>query len=231
MAKKQFFILFDCETSIDSHIVDAGAIVVDKKGKIYAELAVLVADFYLTEELFYDKKNEGIWGFANLEKRKANYRDMLDKGTRTLASVAAVNRWLAKCAEAYHPEFLAYNSAFDLDKGRKSGLLLDELFPVNHCLWGIFNKHFAQTKEYKQFIVDNHYFTNRTEYGNMSYKTSCEVAAHFVRGAYEVEPHCAREDLTFELDVLKACWKKKNWRESMPYDWRKMQVRDHFTAK
>ena len=92
MAKKQFFLIVDTETTINDTVADFGAIVVDKQGKIFAECAVLVAGEYGTKRLFHDKNACDIWGFAGLIKREENYRIMLETGSRMLASVAAINK-------------------------------------------------------------------------------------------------------------------------------------------
>jgi aryl-alcohol dehydrogenase-like predicted oxidoreductase len=59
---------------------------------------------------------------------------------------------------------------------------------------------------------DNHYFNNRTDKGNMGYKTNAEVMAHYVIGNYSEEPHTALEDAQYyELPILVSILKKKNW--------------------
>lgn len=233
MAKKQFFLIVDTETTISDHVADFGAVVVDKQGKIHAECGVLVAEFYNTEKLFHDKNACDIWGFAGLHKREENYRAMLASGSRMLASVNAINRWLERANAKFAPELTAYNLAFDLGKCANSGIDLN-IFDTRFCLWHSAAAHFADTKAYKQFIMDNHAFNTPTPHGNMSFKTNAEVMAAFVQGGALIdEPHTALEDAKFfELPILQAIVKKSKWREkSKAYSWRDYQVREHFTVK
>lgn len=233
MAKKQFFLIVDTETTIADHVADFGAVICDKQGNIFQECGVLIAEFYNTEKLFHDAKANDIWGYAGLHKREENYRLMLEQGSRMLASVAAINRWLERAKAKYSPELTAYNLAFDLGKCANSGIDLS-MFEGRFCLWHSAAAHFADTKAYKQFIMDNHAFNAPTEYANMSYKTNAEVMSAFVQGGAVIkEPHTALEDAKlFELPILKAIVKRKKWREkSKAYSWRDYQVRDHFTAK
>ena len=76
MAKKQFFLIVDTETTIEDTVADFGAIVCDKQGAIFAECAVLVAGEYGTKKLFHDKNANDIWGYAGLKKRENNYKNM-----------------------------------------------------------------------------------------------------------------------------------------------------------
>lgn len=233
MAKKQFFLIVDTETTIADHVADFGAIICDKQGKIFAECGVLVADFYGREKLFHDKNACNIWGFAGLIKREENYKKMLESGSRMLASTNAINRWLERAKAKYNPELTAYNLAFDLGKCKNSGIDL-EIFENRFCLWHSAAAHFADTKDYKNFVLQNHAFNPPTTFGNMSYKTNAEIMAAFVQGGALIdEPHTALEDAKFfELPILCAITKRAKWREkSKAYSWRDYQVNQHFTAK
>lgn len=233
MAKKQYFLIVDTETTINDHVADFGALICDRDGNIFAECAILVADFYSKEQLFHDKNANDIWGYTGLEKREQNYKRMLESGTRMLASVNAINRWLERAKAKYNPELTAYNLAFDLSKCGNSGIDLG-IFERRFCLWHSAAAHFADSKAYKQFIIDNHAFNAPTERGNMSYKTNAEIMCAFVKGGAIVdEPHTAIEDAKFfEMPILQAIVKRKKWREkSKAYSWKDYQVREHFTVK
>lgn len=233
MAKKQFFLIVDTETTITDKVADFGAIIVDKQGNIFNECAVLTAGIFGVDKLFYDKNSPNVWGLQGLARRQANYEKMLEEGTRTLASIAAINRWLERANIKYNPILTAYNLAFDLGKCANTGIdlnLLDNRF----CLWHSAAAHFAESKEYKQFVLDNHLFNPPTTKGNMTYKTNAEVVAAFVQGGAIIdEPHTALEDAKFfELPILKAIVKRKKWREkSKAYNWQAFQVKNHFSPK
>jgi hypothetical protein len=239
MAKKQYFLIVDTETTQSNMVADFAAVIVDKKGNVVAQCAVLVREFYLDQQnhpLFHSKDADPLWGQANLPKRYDNYDAMLDKGTRMLASVNAINNWLSKVAGKYAPTLAAYNLSFDLDKCIKSGIDLTS-FDRSFCLWQAAYTKWGTSKKYRQFILDNHFFKPPTAFGNMSYSTNAETMARFILGAeLPDEPHTALEDIIFyELPIFKALSKTQPlaWflNEIQPYNWRNVQVKDWFIVK
>lgn len=232
MAKKQFFAICDTETTMENTVADFAIIIADREGKIYNQCAVMVKDHYGKFELFHDKAANDIWGYAGLERRKANYVNMLNSGKRMLASVNAVNNWINQAIGKYNPSLTAYNLAFDRDKCEKTGIDLSG-FSSNFCLWQASVGNICNTRQYKQFALDNHTFNDRTEYGNMTVKTNAEVVCGFIKGEIVDEPHTALEDARdFELPILVEILKKRKWREKItPYNWRDFQVKNHFVAK
>lgn len=231
MAKKQFFCIVDTETTINDHVFDFGAIICDRQGRIYNQAAIIINEFK-GEELFHDINDKGFWAKERLTVRHNNYLKMVESGSRMVASVNAINRWLEKAVGKYNPILTAYNLAFDSDKCQKSGIDLN-MFKDRFCLWHMACGHFASTKAYRQFIMDNHYIGNRTELGNMVYKTNAEVMTHFITGENNPEPHTAIEDaIGWELPILKAIVNKTKWREkNKPFSWRDYQARNAFVAK
>lgn len=232
MAKKQFFAILDTETTIENTVADFAIVICDREGVIYNQCAVLINGHYGNFELFHDKAANDIWGYAGLEKRKANYIQMLDSGVRMLASVNAVNKWIQQAIGKYNPALTAYNLAFDLDKCEKTEIDLSG-FSDKFCLWQASVGNICNTKQYKQFVLENHGFNKPTQFGNMTLKTNAESVCGFVVGEFKEEPHTALEDARdFELPILREILKKKKWREKItPYNWRAFQVKDHFTAK
>lgn len=231
MAKKQFFAILDTETTMQNTVADFAIIIVDRKGIIHNQCAVMVKDHYGTFELFHDKAANDIWGYQGLERRKANYIEMLNSGKRMLASVNGINKWIDQAIGKYDPELTAYNLAFDLDKCKNTGINLDG-FKSKFCLWQAAVGNICKTKTYKQFVLENHGFNNVTKFGNMTMKTNAEMVAGFISGEFKDEPHTALEDARdFELPILIEILKKNKWREKItPYNWRDYQVKDNFTA-
>ena len=123
--KRQYFAVLDTETTINDTVMDFAIVICDRHGKIYNSCSVLVREFYDPATLFHDKNANGFWASANLERRRANYQNMLDSGTRMLASVTAINNWINKCIGTYDPILTAYNLAFDSSKCANSGIVLD----------------------------------------------------------------------------------------------------------
>lgn len=232
MAKKQYFAILDTETTIENTVADFAIVICDREGRVYNQCAVLVAGHYGNFELFHDKNANDIWGYGGLEKRKAAYVEMLDSGKRMLASVNAINKWIAQAVGKYNPQLTAYNLAFDKDKCEKTGIDLSA-FTNSFCLWQAAVGNICGTKQFKQFVLENHAFNNVTQFGNMTLKTNAEIVCGFINGEFKEEPHTALEDARdFELPILREIVKKKKWQEKItPYNWRNFQVKDNFAAK
>lgn len=231
MAKKQFFLIVDTETTAKDTVYDFGAVVVDRQGNIHASCAVVVAESK-DLDLFFDPKAKGIWSRQYAIDKKVKYAAMLESGSRMIASSNAVNRWLEKVTAKYAPTLTAYNLAFDRAKCANTQIDLS-IFPQSFCLWHLSCAVYAKSKNYRAFVLANHYFGNRTEFGNMTYKTNAEVMAHFVTGQFSEEPHTALEDAQFyELPILVSLLKKKGWKEKIgsAYNWKDYQLKDNFTA-
>ena len=232
MAKKQYFLIVDTETTITDKVVDFGAVICDRKGTIYAQCGVLIQNIFGTDTLFYDKNASGLWSKASIDRRMDNYNAMLHSGTRMLASVNAVNRWLEKAVGKYNPTLTAYNLAFDASKCANTQIDLN-MFSDRFCLWGAAVGNICNTKAYKQFILENHLFNKPTEKRNMTYFTTAEAVTGFLRGEFTDEPHTSIEDIIgYELPTLVHILKKKNWKDKIQaYDWNKHQVKLHFGVK
>lgn len=229
MAKKQYFIGIDTETTITDKVADFGAVIHDRHGNIAAQCGIMVKDIFGVDSLFYDLNASGLWSKASIDRRMANYNAMLESGARMLASVNAINIWLSKAIGKYNPTLYAYNLPFDESKCRNSGIILNE-FKDRFCLWGAAVGNICNTKGYKQFVLDNHLFNTPTEKGNMTFSTTAEAVTGYLSGQMTDEPHTSVEDIIgYELPTLVHILKKKNWREkAIAYNWRSHQVRDHF---
>jgi hypothetical protein len=241
MAKKDFFLIVDTETTMSDMVADFGAVVCDRNGKVYTSCSVLIHGIYndrKNHELFHDKKlvDSSLWAKNNLESRYTKYDGMLESGRRMVATNVAINRWLDKVKEKYNPYLTAYNLAFDAGKCENTDIDLAQ-FTKRFCLWYAAFDKYATTKRYRQFILDHHLFKNPTKLGNMSYITNAEVMTRYVTNQPFLvdEPHTAIEDvLGYELpilvDIVKKS-KKERWLNPRPFDWRKLQVKDWFIPK
>lgn len=241
MPKKNYFLIIDTETTQDERVADFGAVIVDSKGRIVNQCAVMVDGIYTdreNHELFWNG-DAGLWGRAGLARRYARYDAMVKSGARMLASTAAVNRWLDKALATYNPILTAYNLAFDLGKCANTGIDLTGFGARKFCLWHAAYTVFSHSKAYRNFALALHAFNAPTDLGNMSFKTNAETMARFVLGQPELEdePHTALEDAVYyELPILLAILRKRSakWlldpENIVAYNWRDCQVRDHFTA-
>jgi hypothetical protein len=232
MAKKQFFLIVDTETTITDKVVDFGAVVCDRQGNIQTQCAVMVQSIFGVDTLFYDKNAAGIWSQASVSRRMDNYNLMLQNGQRMLASIHAINRWLDKVNTKFNPELTAYNLPFDSNKCANTGIDLS-MFVNRFCLWAASVGNICNTKPYKEFVLRNHLFNTPTQKRNMTFSTTAEAVTGFLRNEFTDEPHTSLEDiLGYELPTLVHILKKKNWREKIQsYDWNKHQVNQHFGVK
>tara|TARA_R110000772_G_scaffold66361_1_gene147830 strand:- start:24984 stop:25703 length:720 start_codon:yes stop_codon:yes gene_type:complete len=236
MGRKKTFLIVDTETTQTEKVADIGCVVVDKEGNVLAQMGALVREFYLDSDahpLFHSRDADPLWGRANLPARYENYQRMLNTGERVLASVGAVNRWLAKAAVQFRPVLTAYNLPFDSGKCSNSGIDLD-IFEKRFCLWAASAEKWGKTKAYRQFVLDTVGFNKPTKLGNMSYHTNAEIMARFVLGQPELpdEPHTALEDaLHYEAPILTALVKNTPVADYMNppgYNWRNFQVKGNF---
>lgn len=221
--------IVDTETTCKDTVADFAAIIVDKQGVIHNQCAVIIRGEF-EKGLFFDAKN-ALWSAENAAKKAEAYREMLNSGSRQMASVNAVNRWLEKANAQYNPILTAYNLAFD--QGKCANTLIDlTIFADRFCLWQAAVGNICKSKAYKRFVLENHLFNAPTAKGNMTFQTNAEAVAGFLNNQMVTEPHTALEDAVyFELPILKALIKKRNWREKCEaYDWNKFQVKDNFSA-
>ena len=217
MSAKQFFMVVDTETTINRHVFDFAAVIVDRKGNIYQQIAVVVNDFK-NEELFHNQ--DGFFSKKNLKARHLRYEKMLETGERVLASADAVNRWIDKAKMQYgnNLTITAYNFQFDLNVCQNSGINL--LGIKSFCLWGLSCRLFASRKAYIKYCIANKHCTPK-----LNMITNAEIMAAYVSGNVAVEPHTALEDiLYFEIPILIEALRMKKGLEVEPYSWRKYQL-------
>jgi hypothetical protein len=232
MAKKQYFAICDTETTITDKVVDFGMVICDRHGIVQTQCAVIVNGIFGVDSLFFNKDSSGIWARASIDRRMEAYNNMLTAGTRMLASINAINRWLEKVNAKYSPTLTAYNLPFDASKCQNTGIDLS-IFTDRFCLWAASVGNICNTKKYREFVLQNHLFNTPTPKGNMTFSTTAEAVTGYLSGNMTEEPHTALEDIIgYELPTLVHILKKRDWREKIiPYDWNKHQVRNHFEAK
>lgn len=238
MAKKDFYLIVDTETTQDDLVADFGAVIIDRKGKIYNQCSVLVNGIYTDEKnhpLFFDSSaNENaLWSKAGKDRRYKKYNEMILNGSRMIASVSAINRWLERAKGKYNPILTAYNLPFDISKCNNTGIDLS-IFSDSFCLWSAAYTKWAQSKKFLNFVLQSHAFNNVTSLGNMTYKTNAEIMTRFLTNNpdLEDEPHTALEDIIYyELIIFKELMKttrKKDLFNLENYNWRNCQLKDHF---
>lgn len=238
MAKKEFFLLVDTETTQDEKVADFGAIVCDKKGKIFSQCGVLIDGIFgeTNHPLFFDSSlpSDALWSKSGADARLARYTAMLTDGSRGLYSVASVNRWLARVNAQYNPILTAYNISFDAGKCRKTGIDLD-MFSRRFCLMAEAQQLLYNNKDYLMFALEHHCFGNKTKKtGSITMQMKAETVASYLAGEYLIEPHTALEDvLDFELAILQFVCRKRSIKSlvnsrSKAVNYTQRQLRDLF---
>ena len=236
--KKDYYLIIDTETTINDKVADFGAVVIDRQGNIQTQCGVLVSGVFGIDPLFYIPKEEAssLWSKQGKDRRFIKYNEMLENGTRMLASVNAINNWLERTKREYNPILTAYNLPFDIDKMNKTGIN-QSIFNKRFCLWRASFHKWGATKKYRQYVLETHSFNSPTNLGNMSYKTNAEVMTRFILDEPDLqdEPHLALEDVVgYELPILKRLiqtTKKSVFMDpELGFDWRKVQLKNHFKA-
>jgi len=236
--KKDYFLIIDTETTQNEMVVDFGAVVVDRKGTIHAQLGAIIKGIFGKYPLFFDSSapRSALWSSTNADKREQKYHDMVELGLRSVVSVDDINIWLESVADKFDPILTAYNLPFDVDKCRKTNIDLN-MFNQRFCLWRASVAKWASTRIYRNFVVANHAFNAPTAKGNMSFKTNAEIMARFVLGdaEYPDEPHTALEDvIDYEMPILLRLvrnMKKVDYMNpDLTFDWKSVQVKDHFRS-
>jgi len=180
MSFKQYYLIVDTETTAEETVADFGGVIVDRKGKVFDSIGALVAGQFDVHGMH--------WILGNPKVTQAKYQAMLQNGSRVMASVAAINNWLARVHKTYNPVLTAYCIGFDWGKCRNTGILLDA-FVKRFCLRNASKVTICQTANYKKWCHENDAFTPS---GRLSEKA--DDVAQFVDPTLPPEPHTALED-------------------------------------
>jgi hypothetical protein len=214
MAQKQYFLLTDTETT-NPHgedkittVADFAAIIVDRKGVIHKQIAVLVAGHFGKYKLFHDKNSaDEIWTLAGLKRRNENYQQMLNSGDRMMASPAAINKWLDH-----------------LRQMQNTGISTSGFADI-FCLWRASVNKVSNDKRYIEHCIRRKWLTAK-----LNFRTNAEAMAEYALGhALPPEPHTALEDcIDYELPILLWLVKNKSYKKYSQdgYNWREWQLQN-----
>lgn len=237
---KKHFLVIDTETSMGGRVADFGAVIVDKRGTVLNCCGVLVREVYrdADDELFH-LPDAGEFSRDRLATRRNRYSKMLEDGRRMLASVPAINRWLAQALAQYRPILTAYNLPFDLRACDNTGINLS-LFADRFCLWSAscvwIEKGPRRKRAYLNYVLERHAFNAPTAQGNMTFHRKADTVAGFINPALPPEPHTALEDARdYEactiLPRIVRDLKKDEYMLAEPPQWRDAIVSENFKPR
>lgn len=177
---KHYYMILDTETTAENTVADIGAVIVDRKGIVHDSLGALVIDQFDRVDMHR--------ALGNPKMVKAKYMRMLDDGLRIMASVPAINTWLAKTAAKYKPVLTAYNISFDINVCNNTNIDLS-YYPIRCCLMRAAQQIICSTDNYNQWCIDNNELTPTGRN-----KTSADAVARYLDPTLPPEPHTALED-------------------------------------
>jgi hypothetical protein len=234
---RKHFLVVDTETSMSGRVADFGAVIVDKVGNVHASCGVLLREVYADEndELFHLAKDP-VFSHDRLATRRSAYSAMLADGRRMLASVPAVNRWLAQALAHYQPVLTAYNLPFDLRVCDATGIDL-EPFLERFCMYAAACEWIKsgprRKRRYLDHVLARHAFNAPTKNGNMTFHRKADTVASFINPELPPEPHTALEDARdYEgrviLPRLLRDLKRSEYMEAPAPNWKDAIVSNNF---
>jgi DNA polymerase III, alpha subunit (gram-positive type) len=198
---KHYYLIVDTETTKRDTVADFGAVIVTRQGEIVEQFGAMVLGHFGTLPLFYDDGAaiDSFWSEQSAQRRVKAYDDMLDKGARSISSVALINQWLAGVNARYRPVLTAYNIAFDLGKCRKTGINLG-IFGKRFCLMKAAKAAIGTLADYQNFCEARGLLTAKLRRPQM---TADAMAKYILGDSLEDEPHTALEDARdYEAAIL-----------------------------
>jgi hypothetical protein len=189
--KKHYYLLADNETTMRHTVADFGAVVADRHGNIVEQFGAMVEGEFGVHPLFFNRKADksDFWSAQSAQRRAKDYRQMLARGDRVIASPTGIVRWLERVRGQYNPVLTAYNISFDLGACRNTGIDLG-MFGSRFCLMKVAKATIGKTPEYAEFC---HARGLLTPTGLL--KMTVDSMAHFIVGDdLAPEPHTALED-------------------------------------
>jgi len=199
---RHYYLIVDTETTKRQTVADFGAVVVTKQGEIVEQFGAMVFGQFGKLPLFSDPSEADceIWSEQSAQRREKDYYEMLENGSRSISSVAAINIWLAGIKARYNPTLTAYNLSFDLGKCSNTKINLG-IFGSRFCLMKAAKRKIGVLAEYQAFCYDNNLLTKGGKSGkNKVAQMKADSMAKFVAsedgyiGSLADEPHTALED-------------------------------------
>lgn len=215
MAKKTFFAILATEATIENTVADLGIVICDREGRIHNQCAILIAGHYDGLELLCDENLRGNLRAAYLERRRANYEEMIDVGMRIVTSVDAVNRWINQVINKYDPILIAHGLDINVIRCQNTGIDVSN-FSERFCFRDVINANVCNTEKYSRFVIENNLVDNSGKKLGIDFEGTIENIYRFVSGRRKVKSRTALEDARdFEIPILLYIVKKRDWKKRM----------------
>lgn len=227
--KKKTVLILDCETTQHNHIFDVAFILVEQNAP-HREImrAAYILEDYCKEPLF---SLNGVTGKENhfssksLARRTQGYRDMVKRGERQIISVAQFNAVLGVLCANHNPTFYAYNTKFDWQMLKNSGIRTD-FFKVKKCLMIEAQQLLLPRISYKKTALAGGFFSAKN-----FMQFSAERVYSYILGYPIKEEHTAMEDVLIELEIYKYLKRqKKAVNYNLGVDWQGISLQDVYAT-
>ena len=193
--KKHNYLIIDTETTQNQTVADFGAVIMDRKGAIVEQFAVLLDGHFGTLPLFADTDApaDAFFSTQSRSRRVKHYEGLLANGQRSICSPTLVNIWLARILGQYKPVLTAYNISFDFGKCRNTGIDLG-IFSQKFCLMKSAKNMIGTTADYVDWCKQRNLWTPKRKRVSMTADTMAKYVCRDAYNALADEPHTALED-------------------------------------
>tara|TARA_B100000073_G_C23658459_1_gene543497 strand:- start:435 stop:1097 length:663 start_codon:yes stop_codon:yes gene_type:complete len=214
--KKHYYLIVDTETTQKQTVADFGAVIMDRKGAIVEQFAVLLNGHFGKLPLFAakDLPADAFFSKQTRARRLKHYEDLLDAGQRSICSPTLVNIWLSRILGQYKPVLTAYNISFDFGKCRNTGIDLG-IFSQKFCLMKAAKNMIGTTTEYVDWCKERNLWTKKRTRVSMTADTMAKFIARDAYNALADEPHTALEDARDYEAMILASLLKNNTRKTV----------------
>lgn len=207
--RKNYYLLIDTETTgtiCKPLVYDLGLQVIDKKGNVYYEDSLMIADYFihnkeLLDSCYFCTKIPTYWKEYKENKHK-------------LVRFKTAHKIIHELIEKYNiKKMYAYNARFDyraLNNTIKelSNGFMTEFFPKNleiHDIMKLAKQVLFTQKTFVKFAEKNNLYTP----SGKRLSNTAETAKKYIDfNPYYVEEHTGLEDVKIEKEILVICWRQ-----------------------
>ena len=211
--RRNYYIVLDTEgqgdvTQNDTALIyDLGCAVIDKTGKVYETLNLVIYDTFVLES--------NLMQSAYYTKKFQQYHEELKDGTRTIVSIFQARRMLADLCEKYRVKaIMAHNARYDYcglnDTLRYiSKSKMRYFFPYGVEIWDtqkMAHDTICKQKTYIKWCAENGYMT---KHAIPRPQEKAEVIYKYISGQDDfIEEHTGLADVMIEKEIFAKCMRQ-----------------------